>query len=80
MGLDDIGRHPLNSRRQRPHWTHPPRPEVPLSPLLDQLSTSLRARHYSRRTGEAYCLWVRRYVRFHGVRHPDDGAQSTDPL
>jgi integron integrase len=41
-----------------------------LSPLLDQLRTALRARHYSRRTEEAYSLWVRRYVRFHGLRHP----------
>ena len=41
-----------------------------MSPLLDQLRTALRARHYSRRTEEAYCLWVRRFVRFHGLRHP----------
>ena len=41
-----------------------------MSQLLDQLRTALRARHYSRRTEQAYCLWVERYVRFHGVRHP----------
>jgi integron integrase len=39
---------------------------------LDQLRTALRARHYSRRTEEAYSLWVRRYVRFHGLRHPSE--------
>ncbi len=43
-----------------------------MSPLLDQLRTALRARHYSRRTEEAYSLWVRRYVRFHGLRHPSE--------
>jgi integron integrase len=34
------------------------------------LRTALRARHYSRRTEQAYCLWVERYVHLHGVRHP----------
>lgn len=27
-------------------------------------------RHYSGRTEEAYIAWVRRYVGFHGIRHP----------
>jgi integron integrase len=31
---------------------------------------ALRSRHYSRRTEQAYCLWVRRYIRFHHMRHP----------
>jgi site-specific recombinase XerD len=43
-----------------------------LSPLLDHLRKALRARHCSRRTEEAYSLWVRRYVRFHGLRRPRD--------
>jgi integron integrase len=30
----------------------------------------MRLRHLSRRTEAAYVLWVRRFVRFHGVRHP----------
>ncbi len=30
----------------------------------------LRRRHYSRRTEEAYVGWIRRYVIFHGRRHP----------
>ena len=30
----------------------------------------LRTRHYSRRTEEAYVAWIRRFVRFHGRRHP----------
>jgi len=38
--------------------------------LLDQLRTAIRVRHYSRRTEDAYVWWVRRYVRFCGVRHP----------
>jgi site-specific recombinase XerD len=44
--------------------------------LLDQLRGELRARHYSRRTEKAYCLWVRRFVLFNGLRHPADLGES----
>jgi Phage integrase, N-terminal SAM-like domain len=34
-------------------------------------------RHYSRRTERAYVGWIRRYVLFHGKRHPAEmGAQE----
>ncbi len=46
-----------------------------VSALIDELQRALRARHYSRRTEQAYCLWVRRYIRFHGLRHPADMAE-----
>lgn len=46
-----------------------------MSALIDQLEHALRARHYSRRTVQAYCRWVRRYVRFHGLRHPAEMAE-----
>jgi len=46
-----------------------------VSALIDQLQRALRARHYSRRTEQAYCLWVRRYIRYHGLRHPADMAE-----
>jgi integron integrase len=39
-------------------------------PLLVRLRSAVRARHYSRRTERTYVQWVRRYVRFHGLRHP----------
>jgi len=38
--------------------------------LLDQMREALRSRHYSRRTEQTYCHWVKRYVHFHNVRHP----------
>lgn len=38
--------------------------------LLDQVRRELRVRHRSPRTIEAYVGWVRRYVIFHGKRHP----------
>jgi integron integrase len=38
--------------------------------LLDQVRGTIRARHYSRRTEEAYVHWIRRFILFHGKRHP----------
>jgi integron integrase len=38
--------------------------------LLDRVREALRLRHYSRRTERAYVGWIRRYILFHGKRHP----------
>ena len=38
--------------------------------LLDRVREALRARHYIPRTEETYVQWIRRYVRFHNLRHP----------
>lgn len=38
--------------------------------LLDQVRAAIRARHYSRRTEQAYVHWIRRFIVFHGKRHP----------
>ena len=32
----------------------------------------MRLRHYSSRTEEAYIGWIRRYILFHGKRHPSE--------
>lgn len=40
--------------------------------LLDQLRAEIRSRHYSYRTEQAYVDWARRYIHFHGKRHPRD--------
>jgi integron integrase len=37
---------------------------------LGRLREAIRTRHYSYRTEVAYVDWVRRYIRFHGRRHP----------
>jgi len=42
--------------------------------LLDQLRAAIRARRYSIRTENAYCDWARRFILFHGKRHPRDMA------
>ncbi len=43
---------------------------------MDEMRAALRARHYSRRTEQAYCRWVRRFIRFHGLRHPAQMAEG----
>lgn len=43
--------------------------------LLEQMRTALRSRHYSRKTEQSYCQWVRRFIHFHGLRHPAEMAE-----
>src|SRR6059036_1508940 len=45
--------------------------------LLEQMRAILRARHYSLRTEETYLRWMKRFILFHGKRHPRDmGVQE----
>lgn len=48
-----------------PPPTGPPR-------LLDRVRHAARLRHMSRRTEETYVGWIRRFILFHGKRHPDE--------
>lgn len=47
-----------------------PWPKPPL--LLDQVRQVLRVKHYARTTEECYVQWIRRFILFHGKRHPRD--------
>ena len=38
--------------------------------LLDRVRAAVRLRHFSLRTEASYVGWVRRFVLFHGKRHP----------
>lgn len=44
--------------------------------LVDQLREQIRYLPYSLRTEEAYVYWVKKFVRFHGLRHPRDMGQT----
>jgi len=44
--------------------------------LLDRLRETLRSRHYSRRTEQTYCHWVKRFIYFHNVRHPAEMGEA----
>jgi Phage integrase, N-terminal SAM-like domain/Phage integrase family len=78
MGRDPFGappRLPLEPGRWRRPDAGPSRGRPPR--LLDQLRQALRLRHRSRRTEEAYVDWVKRFILFHGKRHPGElGARE----
>lgn len=40
--------------------------------LLDQVRERLRVKHYSIRTETQYIHWIKRFILFHGKRHPKD--------
>jgi integron integrase len=45
--------------------------------LLEQVREVIRARHYSLRTEATYLSWMKRFILFHGKRHPREmGGQE----
>ncbi len=48
-----------------PPGSAPERPK-----LLDQVRDAVRRKHYSYRTEETYVHWIKRFIYFHGKRHP----------
>jgi integron integrase len=47
--------------------------------FLDQVRNKLRVKHYSIRTEQAYTDWIKRYILFHGKRHPNQmGVQDVE--
>jgi integron integrase len=48
----------------------PAPPGAPPPKLLTRLREAVRLRHYSIRTELAYVDWTRRFIHFHGLRHP----------
>jgi integron integrase len=52
-------------------------PEPPK--LLDRVRHKIRLRHYSIRTEQAYVDWIKRFILFHGKRHPESlGAPDVE--
>ena len=45
-------------------------PEAQPPRFMDLVRSRLRVRHYSLRTEDAYAEWIRRFILFHGKRHP----------
>jgi integron integrase len=52
-------------------------PEGQSPKLLEQMRAVLRVQRYALRTERAYCDWVRRYVKFHGMKSREDLAGGT---
>ena len=52
---------------------------IPPVSLLDRVRDRIRVKHYSIRTEQAYCDWIRRFIIFHGKRHPSElGAEDVE--
>jgi integron integrase len=39
--------------------------------LLDRVRHAARAKHFSYRTEQSYVYWAERFIRYHGIQHPD---------
>ena len=46
------------------------------SQFLESLRRDMRLRGYSIRTEKAYLYWIRGYIRFIGLRHPENAGRS----
>jgi integron integrase len=47
--------------------------------LLEQVRQKIRLKHYSIRTERSYVAWIRRFILFHGKRHPAEmGAAEVE--
>jgi integron integrase len=46
------------------------------SPFLNSVREAIRLRHYSIRTEQAYVDWIKRFIRFHGRKHPKDMGEA----
>jgi hypothetical protein len=57
----------------RPREAFIPNPKLK---LLDQVSEVMRFKHYSLRTERTYREWIRRYILFHGKRHPREMGRA----
>ena len=44
--------------------------------LLDRVCAVLRAKHYSYRTEQSYVEWIKRFIYFHGKRHPAEMGEN----
>ena len=49
---------------------------LPKRSLLDQVRDRLRTKHYSYRTEQSYVHWIKRYILFHGKRHPKNMGEK----
>src|SRR5262249_51477233 len=44
--------------------------------LLDQVRNVIRRKRYSIRTEQAYIDWIKRFIIYHGKRHPGEMAEE----
>ncbi len=49
--------------------------QAPKPRLLEQVRQAIRVRHMSWSTEKTYVHWIRRFIRYHGMRHPVEMAE-----
>lgn len=49
------------------------REALPIKPVrfMDKLKVFIRARNLAYKTEKTYCLWIKRYIRYHQMQHPE---------
>ncbi len=53
--------------------------DLPPLPFLERCRQKVRLKHYSLRTEQAYLDWIKRFILFHGKRHPAElGAPEVE--
>ncbi|MGH7801154.1 MAG: phage integrase N-terminal SAM-like domain-containing protein [Thermodesulfobacteriota bacterium] len=40
--------------------------------LLDRVRETIRRKRYSFRTEQSYVAWIKRYILYHNIRHPQE--------
>jgi hypothetical protein len=70
--------HRLNAIRQRgqPAAALAAPSGAPKPRLLDQVRQTMRARHLSPKTEEAYVGWIKRFIVFHNKRRPIEMGEA----
>ena len=50
------------------------RGSLPIKPtrFMDKLRVFIRAQNLAYKTEKTYCLWVKRYIRYHKMQHPEE--------
>ncbi|WP_268411451.1 phage integrase N-terminal SAM-like domain-containing protein [Alteromonas sp. a30] len=38
--------------------------------FIESVRAELRVKHYSLQTEKSYLVWIRRFIRFHDLKHP----------
>jgi integron integrase len=51
-------------------------PEADKPKLLDEVRRVIRLKHYSIRTEQSYCDWIKRFILFSGKRHPKEMGEA----
>ena len=62
-----------NAKASKPRDGFIPNPKLR---LLDQVSEVMRFKHYSIRTERSYREWIKRFILFHGKRHPRETGSA----